>query len=281
MLPLVSGPWGHLLFVFTRFQFSLDFTFGSTHPLQSLQAQPDWTCWSQTGLKAYVWPNTQPQRQFLAYSHSQIIWIRPVCPPWHKILSKDSEIRMKYYLGYKKEESLTIVICKQANICMNLRKLLWPHIHKCVINYSCLNTYCRAFTSTFYEKIMHFKRTSVCMRSLCSGCIMRVCLCVCVCLCLSLRVGKRRGDAQHKFDSKAVWVSWSICVRIHQFIYNYSTFVSGKTHTCQTHTHTHTHTHIASDWHEALLPSFISILRLPRDYCIHLTITQDTNISQL
>lgn len=33
------------------------------------------------------------------------------------------------------------------------QELLRPHIHKRVINYSCLNTYCRAFTSTFMRKL--------------------------------------------------------------------------------------------------------------------------------
>lgn len=65
---------------------------------------------------------------------------------------------------------------------------LRPHIHKCVINYSCLSTYCRAFTSTFYEKIMHFnEHLFVCLACLVdTKCVyLHACVCVFVYVCLN------------------------------------------------------------------------------------------------
>lgn len=73
------------------------------------------------------------------------------------------------------KKSLIIVICKQTNICMNLRELLWPHIHKCLINYS---------TSTVEHSQVIIMR-KFCISSehlfLCTSCLVDTkCLCVSV-----------------------------------------------------------------------------------------------------
>lgn len=162
-------------------------------------------------------------------------------------------------------KSLTVIGCKQTKHLHESQELLRPNIHKCAINYSCLNTNCRAFTSPIYEKIMHFNWTSVYVHSLCKEEQTSLCMSVCVSVCVFVCVWNLKTHLTQKLCRfhKVFACAFISSLTITAYLSVGNTHTYTHTHTCMTHTPAHSPT-INTDWQGALPPSFIFISRLPR-----------------
>ena len=131
---------------------------------------------------------------------------------------------------------------------MNLSKLLWPHLHKFVINYSCSNTYCRAFTSKCFMRKLCISSEHLFMREACV--VDPKCVCVCVCVCAHGVFVYVSLDKEGRVSTQ-IWVKSNLdfmkYLRAHSSVRLQLRRVCqrGK-HTCNTHTHTHTHTYSLS-----------------------------------
>lgn len=119
----------------------------------------------------------------------------------------------------------------QTNQQLQESKELQPCIHTWIINYSFLNTYRRVFTNTFNERMMHFQVDV----SICDASVVTSVLDEFACPCVSEWVGWWGVY----LSQKLCWFLIRVSTCIHQFIYNYSMFVSGKTHAHSSNTHTH------------------------------------------